>query len=400
MTMTSTAPPTPTETDVRRLNLEGREILLVGTAHVSRASVDLVRQVIEREEPDCVCVELDERRYQALSQRARWENLDLKRLISEKQLSTLLVNLILAAYQKKLGEQLGVLPGTELLEAVRAAEERSIPVALCDRDVRVTLRRAWYATSFFRKAYLVSALIVSLFEKTELTEEELARLRETDVLSELMQELGKTLPEIKEVVIDERDTYLAEKIRSARGNRVVAVVGAGHVEGIAKILEAGKGSDLEAINTIPPVSPAWKMLGWGIPALIIGALLLIAWRHGASTAGSSLLYWILANGIPCAIGAALALGHPLTIMTGFAAAPVTSLTPVIGAGYVTAFVQVMTRPPVVREFETVLDSMATLQGWWRNKLLRVFLAFLLPGVGSLVGTWIGGYEIFSTLLRP
>ncbi|MGW8323665.1 MAG: TraB family protein, partial [Thermodesulfobacteriota bacterium] len=264
--MTSTAPPTPTETDVRRLNLEGREILLVGTAHVSRASVDLVRQVIEREEPDCVCVELDERRYQALSQRARWENLDLKRLISEKQLSTLLVNLILAAYQKKLGEQLGVLPGTELLEAVRAAEERSIPVALCDRDVRVTLRRAWHATSFFRKAYLVSALIVSLFEKTELTEEELARLRETDVLSELMQELGKTLPEIKEVVIDERDAYLAEKIRSARGNRVVAVVGAGHVEGIAKILEAGKESDLEAINTIPPVSPAWKMLGLGIPA--------------------------------------------------------------------------------------------------------------------------------------
>jgi len=387
------------ETDVRRVIRDGREIILVGTAHVSRASVDLVRHVIDREQPDCVCVELDERRYQALSQRTRWENLDLKKIISEKQLSTLLVNLVLAAYQKKLGEQLGVLPGTELLEAVRAAEERNIPVALCDRDVRVTLRRAWHSTSLFRKAYLVSALLVSLFENTELTEEDLARLKETDVLSELMQELGKTLPEIKRVVIDERDTYLAGKIRAAEGKRVVAVVGAGHVEGIIRILEGSDETDLEKINAIPPVSPAWKMVGWAIPAVIIAALFSIAWRHGASAAGSSLLFWILANGVPCAIGAALAFGHPLTVLTGFAAAPVTSLTPVIGAGYVTAFVQVMTRPPVVREFETVLESMSSLPGWWKNKLLRVFLAFLLPGVGSLVGTWIGGYEIFSTLFR-
>jgi pheromone shutdown protein TraB len=155
-----------------------------------------------------------------------------------------------------------------------------------------------------------------------------------------------------------------------------------------------------SISTFPPVSSAFKALGWAIPLLIIGSLIAIGILKGGSVAGANLLYWILANGIPSAIGAMLAWAHPLTIASAFAAAPVTSLTPVIGAGYVTAFVQVMVRPPVVREFETVTEDMATLTGWWKNKLLRVFLAFLLPGLGSMIGTWIGGVEIISNLIHP
>ena len=383
--------------DVQILNIDGRELFLVGTAHVSQESVHLVQQVIANEKPDCVCVELDDKRYQALSGRKRWESLDLKEIIKKKQLSTLLVNLILASYQKKLGMQLGVMPGSELLQATREAEKYSIPVSLCDRDVRVTLRRAWHETSLFKKGYLLATLLVSLFDKTEITEEKLEQLKKKDVLSELMSELGEAMPVLKKVLIDERDIYLAEKIKMSAGKKLVAVVGAGHVEGITRRIREDNSEVIPEISKFPPVSSGLKALGWAIPLLIIGALISIGILKGSSAAGANLLYWILANGIPSAIGALLAWAHPLTIASAFAAAPVTSLTPVIGAGYVTAFVQVLVRPPVVREFETVAEDMSTVAGWWRNKLLRVFLAFLLPGFGSLIGTWIGGVEIISNL---
>ncbi|KPJ99569.1 MAG: conjugal transfer protein TraB, partial [Desulfobacterales bacterium SG8_35] len=190
------------------------------------------------------------------------------------------------------------------------------------------------------------------------------------------------------------------KIKMSAGRKLVAVVGAGHVEGIKKRIREDHSSVLPAISTFPPVSSAFKALGWAIPLLIIGSLVAIGILKGSSAAGANLLYWILANGIPSAIGATLAWAHPLTIASAFAAAPVTSLTPVIGAGYVTAFVQVLVRPPVVREFETVAEDMSTFAGWWKNKLLRVFLAFLLPGFGSMIGTWVGGVEIISNLLHP
>ena len=386
--------------DVQIISLDGREIFLVGTAHVSQESVDLVQQVIASEKPECVCVELDHKRYKALSGRKRWESLDLKEIIKKKQLSTLLVNLILASYQKKLGMQLGVMPGAELLEATREAEKHSIPVSLCDRDVRVTLRRAWHETSFLKKGYLLATLLVRLFDTTELAEEKLEELKKKYVLSELMSELGEAMPVLKRVLIDERDIYLAEKIKMSIGNKMVAVVGAGHVEGIKKRIVEDNSNVLLEISKFPPVSPWVKILGWAIPLLIIGALAAIGIQKGSSAAGANLIYWILANGIPSAIGALLAWAHPLTIASAFAAAPVTSLTPVIGAGYVTAFVQVLVCPPVVREFETVAEDMSTLAGWWRNKLLRVFLAFLLPGFGSLIGTWIGGFEIISNLMHP
>ena len=383
--------------DVHIVRLGDRELILVGTAHISQKSVNLVRQVIENEMPDCVCVELDTKRYEALSKKRRWESLDLKELIRKRQLSTLLVNLMLASFQKKLGKQMGVLPGTELLEATRAAEENDIPIALCDRDVRVTLRRAWHITSLYRKGYLLANLLIGLFDRTEITEEKLNELKKTDVLSELMLEFGHALPELKQVLIDERDTFLAEKIKAAEGKRVVAVIGAGHVDGIKRALQEERRAQLDEINTIPPVSPIWKVLGWSVPAVILGSLVAIAWEKGSEVAGENILYWIMANGIPSSIGAMLALAHPLTIIAAFVAAPITSLTPVIGAGYVTAFIQAFVRPPVVREFETVLEDMSTLTGWWKNRLLKIFLAFLLPGVGSMIGTWIGGYKIISNL---
>ncbi len=385
------------DTDVHRIFLGEREIILVGTAHISRESADLVSEVIAAEEPDCVCVELDQQRFRALAEKSSFAAQDLKAIIRNKQLSTLLVNLLLAAYQKKLGGQLGVVPGAEMVAAVRRAEAAGIPVALCDRDVRATLRRAWHATSFWKKGYLLTSLIAGLFDREKISEDKLAELRQQDVLSELLNELGAVMPDLKRVLIDERDIFLAEKIKAAPGRRLVAVVGAGHVAGIRQRIVEDHRAELAGLNTIPPVAGYWKAVGWAIPMAIVGALLFIGWSKGGSVAGENLLYWVLANGIPSAVGALVALAHPFTVAGAFVAAPLTSLTPVIGAGYVTAFIQVMMRPPQVREFESVAADMVTVRGWWHNKLLRVFLAFLLPGFGSMLGTWIGGYKIFSNM---
>ncbi|MBU1404290.1 MAG: TraB/GumN family protein [Proteobacteria bacterium] len=383
--------------DVHCLKLGDREIFLIGTAHISKESVDLVRQVIAAERPDCVCVELDEKRYEALAKRKTWELLDLREIIRKKQLSTLLINMLLASYQKRLGDQMGVKPGTELLEAVQEAEKYGIPVTLCDRDVRVTLRRAWQSTSFWRKNYLLASILTSMFEETEITEDKLRELKESDVLSELLSELGQAMPELKQVLIDERDTFLAEKIKGAEGKRLVAVVGAGHVAGIKTALGEDRSGQMEGINIIPPVSPVWKVIGWAIPAIIVLALVAIAVTKGAEVAGENVLFWILATGLPAAFGAILALAHPFTILGAFVGAPITTLLPVLGVGHLTAFIQVMAQPPLVIEFETVLQDMASVRGWWRNRLLRLFLAFMLPSIGAVAGMWVGGSRIISNL---
>lgn len=385
--------------DVHTVTQGDRTFIIVGTAHISQESIDLVKQVVEQETPDCVCIELDDKRYQALTQKKKWEELDLKTIIKNKQLSTLLVQLLMGAYQKRLGGKLGVTPGAELLMAANTAKQLQIPISLCDRDVRITLRRAWKCTSFWKKGFLLSSLLASVFDKTEVSEEKLQELKQKDVLTELMDEMGSTLPDLKRVLIDERDIYLNEKIKSSPGKRIVAVVGAGHVAGMKESFEIDNKNQLEEITSIPPVSKVYKFIGWLIPALIIGSLVVIGGQKGVGVAGENLLFWIIANGIPCSIGALLALGHPATIVSSFVAAPITSLTPVIGAGYVAAFVQVVTCPPVVKEFQSAGNDVGSIKGWWKNRLLRVFLVFLLTGLGSSIGTWVGGYEIFTNLIN-
>ncbi|HSF17076.1 MAG TPA: TraB/GumN family protein [Vicinamibacteria bacterium] len=387
------------ESQVRSLDVDGRKFVLVGTAHISEESTALVRRVIETERPDRVCVELDRQRYDALTQQQRWEALDIKEVIRRKQLATLMVNLLLAAYQKKLGLKLGITPGAELLEATRVAEENGIPFSLCDRDVRITLRRAWRFTPFWKRAVLLSAIFASVLDEKDVSKEQIDKLLERDVLSDLMAELGQVMPSLKRVLIDERDIYLAQRLRESEGGSVVAVVGAGHLDGVEKALEEARDVDLAELSEIPPVSSVWKWVGWGIPAVIIGSIVYIGWSKGAEAAGDNVVYWILANGIPCALGAVIALAHPLTIVVAFVSAPITSLTPVIGAAYVTAFVQAYVRPPVVKEFQSVGEDAGVLRKWWENKLLRVFLAFILPGLGSMLGSVLGGVEIFGNILE-
>ena len=385
--------------DVHLIKKDGREFIIVGTAHISRQSADLVREVIENEKPDVVCVELDEKRMIALSEKNRWENLDLKNIIRQKQLSTLIVNLVLSSYQKKLGEKLGVTPGTELLEAVNTSKEKNIPIELCDREVRITLRRAWNSMSFWQKLKFLFGGLAGIFEKQELTEEKLAELRSKDVLSEMMDELGKAMPVLKEVIIDERDQYIAQKMKESKGEKIVSVVGAGHVKGIIKTLESNNSIDLKKIEIIPAASSIAKIIGWGIPLIIIGSILFIGYSKGISEAGDNTLFWILANGIPSALGALIAAAHPLTVLAAFFAAPITSLSPLIGAGYVAAFVQAYFQPPIVKDFQSVSENAKKLSMWWKNKLLKVLLVFILASLGSVLGTWVGLVEIVKNVFK-
>jgi pheromone shutdown-related protein TraB len=385
--------------DVHFVNKDGREFIIVGTAHISRQSADLVREVIEKEKPDVVCVELDEKRMIALSEKNRWENLNLKHIIRQKQLSTLIVNLVLSSYQKKLGEKLGVTPGTELLEAVQTAKENNIPVELCDREVRITLRRAWHSMGFWQKVKFLSGGLAGIFEKQELTEEKLVELRSKDVLSEMMEELGKAMPVLKKVIIDERDQYIAQKMKESKGKKIVSVVGAGHVKGIVKAVENNKNFNLAEIEIIPPPSLLTKFIGWSLPLIIVGSILYIGYSQGVKEAGENVLFWILISGLPSALGAAIAFAHPVTIIASFFSAPITSLSPLIGIGYVAAFVQAYFQPPLVREFQDVIANARKPLLWWKNRLLKVFLVFILSSIGGVIGTSVGFFEIVGNVFK-
>jgi pheromone shutdown-related protein TraB len=383
--------------DVEVVHLPDRDVLLVGTAHISAESVELVQQVIAAEHPDAVCVELDERRYQALSEKTRWEGLDLREVIRHRQLATLLLNFLLSSYQKRLGGKLGVTPGSELLEATRSAQAHGIPFTLCDRDIRITLRRAWAALSLLDKSKLLASALVGMAEEQALSEEELRRIRQKDVLSELMNELGRVMPALRRVLIDERDGYLAQKIRETPGKRLVVVVGAGHVSGMRAALLSNQAIDMAEISRIPDVPLIYQLLGWCIPLAIIASIVGIAVTKGAAAAGSNALFWILANSIPCGLASLLAFAHPLTVLAAFVAAPFTSLSPLVGAGHVTAFVQAYVYPPRVHEFSSVTEDIAVFSNWWRSRLLRVLLVFILSSIGGLIGVWIGSVKIISNL---
>jgi pheromone shutdown-related protein TraB len=383
--------------DVVRISAGEREFIVVGTAHISRESVDLARQVIESERPDCVCLELDQRRYDALSHEKPFESLDLKEVIRHGQLSTLMLNLVLASYQKRLGGQLGVVPGTELLESARVAEAAGIPVRLCDRDVRITLRRAWDSLSFWRRCLLLSSLLTALFQPQEISEEEIRHLKKQDVLSSLMKEIGEEFPDLKVVLIDERDTYLAQKMKEAPGRRMVAVVGAGHVVGIRAALERDRRVDLAELETLPARSPLLRLAGWAIPVTIVGMILFIGWAHGMNAAWGSALIWGAATGVPAMAGAAVALAHPITAVVALLAAPITTLTPLLGVGHVAALAQAYLQPPLVREFQNVPEEISVFSRWWGNRLLRIFLVFLLTSIGGSLGVFVGGAEILRKL---
>lgn len=377
------------ETDVTRLEVDGREILLIGTAHISQESVETVQRVIEAEQPDTVCVELDADRLRSLTEGQNWEDLDLIAVIKKRQLTFLMARLALMAFQKRMGSYTGVKPGAEMSAAVEQAQAQGAHLELVDRNVRATLLRAWRLTPFWRRAFVAVSLLAGVFDSGQVGEEDLAELRKAPNITEILDELGEALPSVKGVLVDERDLYMAHHIRNAPGKRIVAVVGAAHVPGLIRHLEGPDTPEAaSAVEYVPPRSHLSRALPWLIPAIVISLFILGFFRADPEVFQSAAIAWVLANGTFSAIGAIAALAHPFTIIAAFFAAPLTSLNPTIGAGMVCAFVQTISCAPRVRDMESVGDDIAEWRGWWKNRLSRIFVVFFLTSLGSTIGTFV------------
>ncbi|MEZ4598756.1 MAG: TraB/GumN family protein [Syntrophotaleaceae bacterium] len=374
------------DSDVHRLSIRGKEILLVGTAHISRDSVDTVQRVIEEERPDTVCLELDQQRYQSLVEPDRWKSLDLVQVIRKGQGAYLLANLALSAFQKKMGLQTGVKPGAELLAAAQTADRCGIEVRLIDRDIRTTLLRAWRKTGLWKKMNLLAALFAGVFETQQVDEEQLARLRQTDTLTAMLDEMGEIMPPVKTILVDERDHYMAHQILESAGEKIVAVVGAAHVPGIIRRLGEENLPDPSELTIIPDKPLYSKILPWAFPVIVLALFVVGFFFADPRKLTDAALAWVLANGLFAALGTVAALGHPLTVISAFIAAPITSLNPTIGAGFVTGLVQAFVAAPTVNDLENVNQDLASLPGWWRNRMTRVLLVFLFSSLGSIAGT--------------
>ncbi|MCP4686480.1 MAG: TraB/GumN family protein [Desulfobacterales bacterium] len=371
---------------IHELQVDDKKILLLGTAHVSRESASFVKTVIEDEKPDTVSVELCSSRYQALQQKDRWQNTDIVKVIKEKKAFLLLSNLMLASFQKRIANKFDIKPGQEMITAVESAEASGAEVHLADRDIRVTLSRTWRSMGFWGKIKMLFQLLFSLGEVDDISEEDIERMKGEDMLQSLLSEVEQSFPVVRNILIDERDRYLAEKIRTAPGEKIVAVVGAGHVPGIKKYWETD--IDIERLETIPPRGNLAGVLKWVIPAAILILLAAGFFYGGAATGTGMIKWWVLANGVLAGIGAVIALGHPLTILSSVLAAPLTSLNPMIAAGWVSGLVEAFSRKPKVKDFQSLPEDILSVRGFWRNKVTRILLVVVFTNLGSMLGTFV------------
>lgn len=392
----------PADEPVRELARDEVRYTLLGTAHVSRSSAEAVRELIERGDYDRIAVELCESRYRTLTDPEHLFRLDLFQVIREGRAGMMLAQLALAGYQKRLAEQFGIEPGAEMLAAIRGAEKADRPLALVDREVGLTLKRASRRLGWWQRWQLVTGLMAGLFVREQVTEEDVERLKQGDILANAFTEFAAEAPALYEALISERDRYMAAELRrSARpGERVLAVVGAGHLDGLSEQLARDESDPAEVVrelSTVPPAARWPRFIPWAIALLIVAGF---AWGFSRSPdLGWRLVGdWILINGGLSALGAALAGAHPVTVLSAFLAAPVTSLNPTIGAGMVTAAVEVLMRRPRVGDFASLRDDTAHLRGWWRNRVARTLLVFALSTLGSAVGTWLAGASILARLL--
>jgi pheromone shutdown-related protein TraB len=381
--------------NIHKLKIDEKEILLVGTAHVSKNSAQEVKELIEQEKPDSVCVELCSARYNSIKNKDKWKNVDIITIIKQKKALLLLVNLILSSFQKRLALQLGINPGQEMIQGITSAKEIDAHLVLADRDIQITFSHIWKKLNLWGKTRLLFMLIFSMFSKEKISEEEIEKLKSEDVLTAALSELAHSFPRLKSTLIDERDQYLAEKIKMAPGNKVVAIVGAGHVPGIKK--EINKEHNLTALTKIPPSSKWLKVLVWAIPLAII-AIIASTFRYSPPAGYDQITQWVLWNGSLSALGALIAMAHPLSILTAFIAAPISSLNPLLAAGWFAGIVEALIRRPRVEDFEQ-LGNITSLKDFFYNQVTKILLIVALANLGSVAGTFIGGAKVIQLFIK-
>ncbi len=369
-----------------RIFLNGREIILVGTAHVSKESAELVKQVIFDEKPDTVCLELCETRIKSLRDKEKWRNMDIIKVIREKKTLLLLMNLLLASFQKKIADRFGIMPGQEMINAIDAGEETGALIVPADREIQITLSRVWRSMGILEKIKLMFQLIFSIGSSDDITEDDIEEMKKEDILKVLLADVRKSHPVIERVLIDERDRFITESLRRVGGEKIVAVVGAGHVPGIKRYMESGEKIDLDELNTIPKGGFLGKVMKWIIPCAIFVLFAAGFFMKGKSAGADMIWFWILANGIFAGLGAIIALAHPLTVLAAALAAPLTSLNPMIAAGWVSGLAEAFARKPKIKDLEAIPDDILSVKGFWRNNVTRILLVVVFTNLGSTIGT--------------
>jgi pheromone shutdown-related protein TraB len=382
------------EDNVTKLEYKDKEIILIATAHVSKESAELVKKVIEEERPDSVCIELDEDRYQNIIKPKAWEDTDLIKVIKAKKVGFMIANLFLASYQKKMAVKLGNQVGGEMIQGMESAKETGATLVLADRSLQTTFLRIWRKLNLWDKAKLLGGLLFSSDDDTDITSDDLEKLLEEDMLEAAMAGLKKDFPKVGEVLISERDQYLAAKIKEAPGKKVVAVLGGGHVPGIKT--EIFKDQNIEEISVVPPTSLFSKIIGWIIPALITG-LLVYSFVLNFQTGLQQLSAWVLWTGILAAIFTALSFAHPLSILTSFLAAPLTTLHPLLACGWFTGLVEATIKKPTVKDVQNVQTDIFTIKGFFTNRLLKTILVMFMANLGATIGTFIAGTSLIRNL---
>jgi len=371
---------------VAHITVDGREVYLVGTAHVSKESVDDVRNTVALVKPDSICVELCAGRHKAMMQKESWEKMDIFKVIKEKKGVFLLAQLVMGAFYKRLGDKLGIKPGAEMLEGIKLADETGVQLVLADRDIQITLKRVWGYLGFWNKMKLATHLLASIFSKEEINDAMIEQIKGKDQLENVMAEFSEAFPEIKKRLIDERDVFLAQKIREAKGPTVVAVVGAGHVNGIKQYIQ--KDNDLEPLMKLPEPSIWPTLLKWIIPIALVVLLVLGFYKGGAQHSMESIWIWILVTGTMAALGSAVALANPLTILASFVGAPLTTIHPLLAVGWIAGLVQAWVKKPTVADFENLSEAVGSFKAFWNNSVTKILVVVMLSNIGASFGTFI------------
>ncbi|MBF0112591.1 MAG: TraB/GumN family protein [Desulfamplus sp.] len=395
-----------TDKMVQKIFYNNKNITLIGTAHVSKESAELVKEVIHQEKPDTVCVELCATRLKSIRDSEGWRNMDIVKVIREKKAMLLLINLMLASFQKRLAQKFDIKPGQEMINAIEAADKEGAALITADREIQVTLTRVWRGMGFWEKVKLMFQLLLSLITSEDITEEEIEKMKQEDILETLLADVKKSHPIMERVLIDERDKYLAAKIKTAPGENIVAVVGAGHLSGIKKYMEydvkgfdtidgstenkpdkTDKTIDIEELEKLPEPTTLSKAMKWLIPAVVVILFGAGFFVKGGDTGGDMIWLWIVVNGLFAGLGALAALAHPYSIISAMVAAPITILHPMIAAGWVSGLVEAVSRKPKVKDLESIPTDIMSIRGFWKNNVTRILLVVVFTNLGATIGVF-------------
>lgn len=377
-------------------------IRLLGTAHVSRSSVVAVRNEIDSGEWDIVAIELCPSRYKAFEDPDALQKMDLFQVIKTGQAPMVTAMLAMSAFQQRIADQFDIEPGAEMHAAIKHARDKGCALELIDREIGTTLKRIYRNVPWWRRFYLFSGLVTSVVVHEEIEEDDIERLKEGDLLETTFAQFAETASEIYEPLISERDRFMAAKLRQLVGKdprRILAVVGAGHLRGLERELRSAScdpNATIAELSSIPPGSRWVKTIPWLIVALVLVGFT-VGFYRSPELGFKLVVEWVVINGGLSALGAAIAGGHILTVISAFVAAPITSLNPTIGAGFVTALVEAYLRKPTVGDFSKLRTDASSFRGWRHNRVARTLLVFVLSTLGSAVGTYVAGFRIGQQL---